>query len=142
MDENRSVSSRAVPILIPTFVINSCRNTLFCSFKHLHIKYQSKEKVHCSCIRGNRCQSHITDIFFAGIFKFDKCRHLLLNILSFANDIQQTSVFDSAPKSQPEMAPPYLRKICRIPSSQFIKGDHIFNLVSPKTDISNCQIAT
>ena len=57
-------------------------------------------------------------------------------------NIYSNSVFNSSLKSQPEMAPPYLRKIYRIPSSQFIKGDHIFNLVCPKTDISNYQIAT
>ena len=72
----------------------------------------------------------------AAIFKLRYC--VLMKHEKNIENIYSNSVFNSSLKSQPEMAPPYLRKIYRIPSSQLIKSGHIFNLVCPKTDISNC----
>ena len=75
MDENRSVSSRAVPIIIPNFVINSCRNKLFCSFKHLHIKANKKFIVVFSFPTGT--SDTLRRSFLLDGLKLDKCRHLL-----------------------------------------------------------------
>ena len=75
MDENRTVVFRAVPIIIPTFVINSCRNKLFCSFKHLHIKAKKKFIVVVSVPKGT--SDTLRRSFLLDGLKLDKCRHLL-----------------------------------------------------------------
>ena len=75
-DENRRVAATAGPIVIPTFVINICRNERFPTSKHVGVE-ANKKSIAVTSVPTSA--SHAIRIsFWLVLSQLDACRHLLL----------------------------------------------------------------